>query len=157
MVIHSWGRFILMRLVVSQWFVAKQIQLWFRQLNSELSDTSTLTFHSLVTDLQYFIRNVCLFAWLWGSRLSLDVISNITAWPLELYYSWDQCQDLNRARYRGTTSLHRGFYFFTLTFLRHISLRDPLPPQHFFFLLRLSYEHEKWECTPPGMTAWERH
>lgn len=27
------------------------------------------------------------------SRLSLDVTSNIVTWPLELYYSWDQCWD----------------------------------------------------------------
>lgn len=31
-----------------------------------------------------------------GSRLSLDVTSDIVTWPLELYYSWDQCWDSTR-------------------------------------------------------------
>lgn len=92
-----------------------------------------------------------------GSQLSLDVISDIVTGPPELYYSWDQCQNLTRpdtgepVPWRFFPQLLWPSITTALTRLSSLS--------RFFFLLRLSCEtreHEKWECSPQG-TSSERH
>lgn len=88
------------------------------------------------------------------SRLSLDVTSNIVTWPLELYYSWDQCWD-STSPDTGEPFAPEALPSVALSFLLNVSQKI-IFPSHIASLLRLSCEHEKWECSPQGMIAGER-